>query len=175
MSYEKDDPGFEDDLEESKKFVEKAARWLGDKGYPVIIEPTFLRTNISDMREFSDNGDLRIVQRVEVKRRNLKFTCADDFPYPSIIVDVAHTWDRARPKPYAYLIYNEGATALCVVYGKSFPVWQKVTKPDRFKKRDRTFYECPIGECEFHVLDATTSVKADLMAEHREWLEEYGE
>ncbi len=137
------DPTFEADLKGSKKYVRIAAEWFAAKGFPVIVEPTFVRPDSSERSEYADHGDLRIIQRVEVKHREkLTFTCAGDFPYPTIIVDVAHAWDNAHPKPYVYMILNRDATHMALVYGRHFKQWTKEMIHSR--NRDREHYLCPV-------------------------------
>jgi len=145
--YDEKDPSFIDDLRESKEAVTIAAKWLSDQGYPVIVRPTFERPSAEQMSEYSDDGDIEIVQRVEVKRRqNLTFTSKEDFPYDTLIVDACHCYDRAHPKPYAYIILNREMTKAFVVNVRdTHQLWKRVKKNDRFKGREREFYECPIS------------------------------
>ncbi len=151
VDYDASDPTFVDDLMKSKGAVERAARWLSDQGIPVVIRPTFIRPDASRMGEFSDDGDLEIIQRVEVKRRvTTHFTGRRDFPYASVIVDVCHAYDNARQKPYAYLIFNADMTCLIVIDCKATrDKWFKVSKADRLKGRERSFYECPVDCVKF--------------------------
>jgi len=145
--YEQTDPSFIDDLRESKEAVSVAAQWLAGKGYAVIVRPTFERPSTEQMAEFADDGDIEIVQRVEVKRRkSLTFTSKEDFPYDTIIVDACHCYDKAHPKPYAYIILNrEMENAFIVDVKHTFHKWRRVNKQDRLKGRKRSFYECPIS------------------------------
>ena len=105
------------------------------------------------MSNFSDSGDLEILQRVEVKqRKSLTFTSRDDFAYPTLIVDACHCYDNARPKPFAYVILNRAMTAAFLVPNASRSHWLKIKKYDRFKGRERCFYECPIEHLQFVTL-----------------------
>lgn len=143
--YDRDDPTFIADLRESVKAVEVVAQWLNAKGYSVVIRPTFERPSPAQMGEYADEGDLEVLQRVEVKRRlTLTFTGKDDFPYESLIVDACHCFDRARPKPYAYVILNREMTVALVVRTATREAWTRTRKHDRQKGRDREFYECPL-------------------------------
>lgn len=147
MTYDYDvsDPTFLDDLRDSQESVERVAKWLRGKGYPVVVRPTFERPDPAMMAEFSDAGDLEILQRVEVKqRKSLTFTSKEDFSYSTIIVDACHCFDNARPKPFAYVILNREMTAAFVVPSSTRAHWRQVVKRDRFKNRDRNFYECPM-------------------------------
>ncbi len=145
--YDQKDPNFLSDLRESRKAVRIVADWLSDCGYPVVVRPTFERPDPSMMGEFADDGDLEIMQRVEVKRRqSLTFTSREDFPYQTLIVDACHCYDNAKPKPYAYVILNREMTAAFIVDCRATRQhWLQVTKRDRIKDRERHFYECPIG------------------------------
>jgi hypothetical protein len=145
-NYNTQDPTFIEDLRKSRASVETVARWLSSKGVPVIVRPTFERPDASRMSEFSDDGDLEIIQRVEVKQRpNLDFTSKDDFPYPTLIVDACHCYDNAKQKPYAYVIVNRAGDVAFVVYVRDTRAkWLRVKKHDKAKQRDREFYECPM-------------------------------
>ena len=136
------DPTFVADLRESRNAVHRASEWLASLGYPTMVMPSACRPDPSQMSDFSDDGDLQVVMRVEVKRRNINFT-AGNFPYPTIIVDVAHTWDNASPKPLSYIIFNQDMTSACVVPGHTSTHWVKTKKHDTHKNRERVFYECP--------------------------------
>lgn len=142
------DQSFVDDLVKSREAVERAAKWLSELGYPVVIRPTFIRPDPTSRFDYSDAGDLEIIQRIEVKRREgLTFSSRGDFPFNSIIVDTCHAYDKAKLKPYAYIIFNREMSACFVVNKKTRAKWFKTTK--RSRGRDRDFYECPIELAEF--------------------------
>lgn len=146
------DPKFPEDLTESNEHAWQVARWFQSQGIPVAVQPIRLRPTPEERGEYGDNGDLLIVQRVEVKQRRFDWTCRDDFPYPTIIVDVCHTWDRAFPKPYLYVITNQSVTRAILVEGRTSWAWKRVYKDDRRINRRRHFYECPLDLVEFKVL-----------------------
>jgi len=117
--YDKKDPNFINDLRESRTAVSISAEWLNR-------------------------------QRIEVKRRkSLTFSSKEDFPYDSLIVDVCHSYDKAKIKPYAYIILNEKMDCAFIAYSKHQKHWKKTVKADRFKGRDREFYECPMEHIKF--------------------------
>ena len=149
--YEVDDPGFVDDLKESKSHVHKVAEWLRGRGHVVHEKEIRIRPDVEQMRAYADDGDLEIEDRgrVEVKQRKIQFSSKDTFPYNTIIVDVAHTWEKANPKPIAYILTNKDTTACLIVNASTSEHWLEVKKWDRFKKRERRFLECPITHCEF--------------------------
>lgn len=158
---ERDDPTFVEDLARSREAVEVAARWLGSLGLPVIVHPTFVRPSADRMAEYADGGDLGIVQRVEVKRRSLAFTSADDYPFDTVFVDARHCFDRARPKPYAYLILNRDMScAIRVDVRATIGSWQVVEGLDRSKGRDRAWYACPKSLVQFFGIGLSESVRS---------------
>lgn len=143
------DPTFVEDLAASHSAVKVAAEWLRGQGLPVVVRPTFVRPTAAERREYSDGGDLEILQRVEVKQRpEIDFQEPADFPFSSIIVDVCHKYDQARPKPYAYLILNASLSAAFVVkVGETRHAWKKVARNARGRVRD--YYECPVSMAQF--------------------------
>jgi hypothetical protein len=59
---------------------------------------------------------------------------------------VCHTYDNARPKPYCYVITNRNMThALVVDIRTTAHRWNKVTRFDHKRGREREFYECPVA------------------------------
>ena len=143
------DPTFVEDLAASHSAVQVAAEWLRGQGLPVVVRPTFVRPTAGERLEYGDGGDLEILQRVEVKQRTgIDFQAPDDFPYPSLIVDCCHAYDRARPKPYAYIILNATLSAAFVVKcGETRREWRRVSK--RARGRVRELYECPVSLAQF--------------------------
>lgn len=148
---ERNDPNFERDLADSDLAVMKIADFLRSKGYPVMVPPVRVRESIEEMSEYSDDGDLFLLQRIEVKRRGIAFNTKEEFErqYKTVIVDVCHAWDKAVPKPVAYYILNKAGTCALVVRRNTSEHWRKVTKMDRVKRRQRSFYECPVELCDF--------------------------
>ena len=149
--YDIDDPTFKADLKESIPYVWLAAHWFHAKGYDVTVPAVKVRDKVENMRAFRDGGDLYLngKHRIEIKRRpDINFTSKKNFPYRTIIVDVAHCWDEADPKPEAYLIFNKSASHAFVVRGKTCEYWKKLEKWDTKKKRNRWFYECSLEHVE---------------------------
>lgn len=154
--YERDDPTFAADLKSSDAAVIRVALWLR-RCYSnhVHLPPLRVRPTVEEMAEYGDGGDLFISKdgvswkRIEVAVRALAFTSAKDFPYRSIIVDAAHRWDRADPKPYAYIRLNKAVTHAAIISAATAEHWKRTTRRDAGKQRDRTFLECPIEHVQF--------------------------
>jgi hypothetical protein len=162
--YAQHDASFVQDLQTSDRYVRIAAHWLQSLGFDVRVKPLRIRPDEAHMAEFADQGDLEIIhrRRVEVKRRiDIEFTGPDDYPYPTVFVDVAHTWDRAVNKPYAYLIFNKDASVCIIVKGETAQHWIKRQHFDAAKQRERTFYECPVEFCRWYYHDGNTYTTTD--------------
>lgn len=67
-----------------------------------------------------------------------------------LIVDVCHAWDKARPKPEGYLIFNQDCSHVLLVHADTAGKWLRKERFDKAKKRTRAFYECPVSLCKFY-------------------------
>jgi hypothetical protein len=153
MSLDESDPTFVSDLKASHAAVLAVSEWFRGFGYPVIVRPTFIRENVERRSDYSDDGDLEIIQRIEVKhRKGLAFTSKEDFPFETVIVDTCHAWDNARPKPYAYIILNRSMSRALVVTGSTSKRWVKTRKFDTHAGRERSYYECPLELTQFRII-----------------------
>lgn len=150
------DPTFLEDLEKSKIAVEFAAGYWQAKGYRVEIPVTRARPEPSVRMDYSDNGDLIVYARAEVKRRGFNFKSMADFKYPSIIVDVCHSFDNAKPKPFVYMILSNDMTGMIVVQvAATMHLWTKRVRKDTHAGRERSYYECPISACKYEKFTPT--------------------
>lgn len=149
--YDKQDPHFVENLIASQPAVEKAAGWLSKFGYEVRVPELRVRPDVSQIAQYSDSGDIHIVQKVEVKQRvDMLFTDRSEFRYRTIIVDTCSSFDRKRPKLYVYIIGNADMTAAFIV---NVPLtqrkWTRVEKYNNKLNRVTEFYECPVEILEF--------------------------
>jgi hypothetical protein len=142
--YDRDDPTFLADLAVSREAVEHVAHWLSVRGHPVFLQPILARPDPAHMAEYGGQWDLGVVWRVEVKRRALRFTGRDDFPFDTVIVDSCHTFDAAPTKPAFVFVLNHDMTACLVVdVRRTKEHWVRVVRQSR--GRDRAAYECPVA------------------------------
>ena len=148
--YDKEDPTFKKDIELSKVAVDKAARFLSNNGFQVLIEPTFIRDDIKNASKYSDGGDLKVMMPVEIKHRpKLIFSKEKGFSYKTIIIDACHIFDKHKIKPIYYIIYNSDYTSMIFINVRdTFEDWINVEKYDRYKNRKRKFYEVDISKCQ---------------------------
>ena len=161
-SYDESDPHFVRDLRKSVEACEVVASWLNRHGFVATVKPLKIRPNAESMRGYSDDGDIAATTpdgrsiRVEVKHRGIRFTGEGNrpYPFPTVIVDVAHAWENANPKPAGYVITNPEMTVAAVVSSRTAAQWVRVRKFDVPKQRWRTFYEAPLSVVRFRKLDA---------------------
>lgn len=144
-------------LSESDETVGLVAMWLAGRGYMVRKPTLHFAPTHEDRRKYADHGDLIVTveRRVEVKRRSLDFTCAEDFPFPDIAVVRALTWDRADPKPWFFVNVNRAGTHAAIVQGKTFDQWSVREMIDKRYGPDYggpTYY-CPIRLVTFTALE----------------------
>ena len=144
------DDQFIESLHQSKEFVQKAAEWLAGQGFEIFVRPTVVRPDWDSRHEFADNGDLEIRMRIEVKHRDLDFTCREDYPFDTVIVDEVFKVDRI-PKNhlYGYVILNQACTHAGLIGGKTRPTWTTFEKYDNRISENRSFYVCPKEKVNF--------------------------
>lgn len=143
------DPTFVADLKESDRVVDLLRADLEAQGFPVRKPELRIRSE-SDarsgrIRQWADDGDLFVGDhRIEVKQRvRMEFgEDGKDYPYPTVFVDVCHAFDRADPKPFAYVFFDAKCENRFVLFPGDGD-FVRVTKWDRFRKRERNFYEAP--------------------------------
>ena len=137
-------------LDESEEAVWFVAQMLSKRGYRVSVPVTTKAETYGEWKGHADNGDLFIEQRVEVKRRGLDFTNKGDWPHPDFIVCAQHSWDRAEPKPYLYIILSKSGTHAASVFGHSSPSWYVEKRTDsRYENVRQEYYFCPLDEVSF--------------------------
>ena len=150
---ERDHARFLEHLDASNPAVFQCAKFFYDKGIQVAITPMTKSKDYNDRLNHTDDGDLYIQQRIEVKGLSRDFTDGSDWPFDDFIVCAAHSYDRAKPKPYAYMILNRKRTHVAIVYGKSRPHWTtKFIKDSRYEDLTQEFYLIPIEHVDFRAL-----------------------
>ena len=138
----KDSSSFLRDLSTSRMAVNEFAQRLREKGLQIWLPPESVRPDASVRRAFADDGDLMVQGRVEHKvRTNLHFTCRDDYPYATVIVDEVYKEDaKADDRVLAYVIENAARTNAAVVYGWTRDKWQIERRHDPIQGRECDFY-----------------------------------
>lgn len=76
-----------------------------------------------DVRE-PDHGDMMALARVEHKVRHFDFTCREDYPYPSVLIDEMYKVQNKQDKAFMYVIENKAGTHAAVVYSFTRKEWR---------------------------------------------------
>lgn len=146
----KNDNDFVEALNASSKYVAAVASWMMSKNCDVMIRPTLIRPSFEARNEFADSGDIEIRQRIEVKHRDLDFTCASDYPFATVIVDEQFKIDRIpKGRLWGYMVVNRNCTHVCCIRPDAKSKWILSTRFDKKDGQDRKFYECPKELCVF--------------------------
>jgi hypothetical protein len=144
---------------ESHGTVSKVCAWLRRIGVEAFLRPPSLRPTEAERWEFSDDGDIAIVEdcqikRVEVKTRNLEFSTRETYPYPTVFIDETYHVDRLDHIPLlAYVIVSRDRMHCCVIPAHTKDQWGKVTVHDASQGRDCTNYAADPDLCDWRRLD----------------------
>ena len=138
-------------LKESKPAVWAIAQWLSERGYPVKVNPSPIADEHKNWKSYVDNGDIEITQRVEIKEISQTFTSAKDWPIKDkFIVCAKHSFDRATPKPFAYIILSKDRNHAAIVMGSTYEYWYIEKRQDsRYENVSQEFYFCPLEHIKF--------------------------
>lgn len=142
-------------LQDSEHARWQVAKWLTGRGYTVAINPLSFAITRDEWKEHTDNGDLHVYMRVEVKQLSCEFTSRKDWPYgKNFIVCARDSYDRAKPKPFAYLILNRSGTHAAFVLSSSFSTWKVEPRKDsRYHNVEQDFYLAPLESVSFSPLE----------------------
>jgi hypothetical protein len=142
---------FKQELAKSHQTVYAVAHWLTGRGYAVTLPPHSVAERPEDWEQHADSGDLHLHLRLEVKRRQIDFTCQKDFPFPDIMVSAKAVYDRADPKPSTHYMVNKAGTHMAVIRQTSSQYWEVRTVRDK-RGHSKEVYHCPIERVSFQGL-----------------------
>lgn len=124
--------------------------------------------------QYADDGDLWVCsetpsaykgglplynpeQRYEIKHLwRQEFTCLKDWDEQTFIVCAKRAWDKAKPKPTAFIFLNRRMTHFAIVRGSTADQWEAKERWN-FKGTPNAFkawrYICPLELVEWRELD----------------------
>jgi hypothetical protein len=138
-------------LTESEAAVWEVARWLQRRGTSVTVKASGQAPAYSDWQDYSDNGDLELVLRGEVKHLGCEFSGLADWPFPDFMVCNKHSYDKAFPKPAYYFYLSKSKRSLGVLNtNTSSEWWVKKRSDHRFNGREQEFYITKPSLVKFH-------------------------
>lgn len=138
-------------LQQSNEAVWTVANWLHSRGNNVTVNAAGVRPSHEDWKEYADQGDLYISQRVEVKGLSAEFSCREDWPFgQKFIVCAKNAFDRATPKPHSFIYLNKARTHAAIVMGSTSAKWYVENRKDsRYDDYQQDFYFCPLDQVKF--------------------------
>lgn len=150
---------FRRDLAASKPYVDCVVDWLKRKGHTNIEVPDnpVAKTFAERM---PDDGDIILHTdtgrrfRLEVKSRNLTYTCKEEFPFSTAIVCQVESFKRACNKddmPFAYFCVEKKKRSMFICkVAETRHLWTEEQKMDGRDGVWKPFYMVPIEAVAFH-------------------------
>jgi hypothetical protein len=144
---EQEDARFKSAVEKSRAEVSVVASHLERRGFKTEITPQRIRDKFEERAEYGDDADLFVFSRsgnklgIEVKGRLLRFSSAEDFPYPTLFVDRVAKADKSSV--FYYISVNVDKTVIAVIRASTKDRWIKTEKYDHVKNHPLWVYECP--------------------------------
>ena len=124
--------------EDARWFV---ARWLSGRGHTVTLKPLAIAPTPDEIYDYVDDGDIHTeLGRFEVKRLSVDFTGAADWPFRDYIVCGKNAWDRAKPKPYAFVTLSSNMRFAGVLIPEPETWWVKTIVDKRYDNYSQEFY-----------------------------------
>lgn len=142
--------GFQGRLKGSVQAVFVVAKWLHLKGYDVKIPAD---RGVVDLGDIFANKPDTPVSRIEVKGRNISFTCALDWPYADMLVSNEAAVKRAWDSDPHYVILNAEMTHVALILPETKQHWKIVKKWASNTRKHEYFYTCPIEHVQFIRID----------------------
>lgn len=138
-------------LDDSEVAVRRVAELWLQAGVGVRLAPARKAATRSDWESAIDAGDLFVEHRIEVKRLSVHFTSLQDWPFGRhFIVCSKNSFDRAFPKPWAYLTFNETMTHYAITKTTSQRHWYvEVREDSRYENVEQECYFCPLEYVRF--------------------------
>lgn len=132
----------------SMRAVNAMAEHLRVLGYEVRVNHVSVRPHFDQRAGYGDTEDLlarlspaELWDRFEIKGRTFEFTCYDDFPHPTIIVDRAEKADHSRADWYVNV--SKSLRYAAAMSSETRAQWSRRTVFDTVKGYEATVYECP--------------------------------
>lgn len=148
MPKEKTDEEFAHDFYATLQDVDLVGTTATIAGIIVDVPHLRVRGDSDKSRHYHDGGiDMWLNGwRVSLKWRDLKFTCPEDYPHDTIIIDEEGKYNRLKHKPHVLICTNRDRTAAIVVTLSHRKVWGREEMVDRKRNRPIVFLHAPKSE-----------------------------
>ena len=145
---------FKQDLRNSQKGVARVASWLSEKGRSIMMPGLSVAPTADVRHDSTDDGDLFILRRQEVKWISAEFTGHEDWPFGRhFIVTSYHGYEKMKDSPPEnFFCLNKPMTHCGVVnVKKTKPKWYVQDRTDHYDNK-APFYFCPVDLVKFYEL-----------------------
>lgn len=134
---------FTKELATGHKWELYVAERLRELGYCVWV-PELEEYKKPHDPKYANSSDMLVGGHiVEVKSRNVQFTCPGDFPYPTIFVKSKASYDAMTDKPVMCVVVSQLTGEMCALdVQKTYESWKPIRFYDRVRKIHTTAYEC---------------------------------
>ena len=138
---------FQQELAKGKKWEAIVAQELEAAGFNVTIpncELDSIECDAERRKAAANSVDMYVDGRIiEVKSRNYRFTCADDFPFETIAVDTKDGFDRKADKPVVYICVSQHTGDMIALdVEKTREHWVVSKRFDTVRKIPVVSYDC---------------------------------
>lgn len=141
MTWATNDPLFRELCESGYRWQYLPAVWFLAQGQHVEMPQLELRADISDAPRFADSVDIIVNgHTIEIKIRDIVFTSAADYPYPTAIVDTVKGLSEEHA---AVVLVSQETGAMLAVNPRKRDGWTREWRTDRVRGFEEEFWFAP--------------------------------
>lgn len=152
MRWSENDALFQQELETGRSWQYFVGLQFLRAGLTVEVPPLVYRNDISEAPAFANETDVYVGcaprVKVEVKSRDVEFTCPEDIPRHLLpfFVNTVGSWDSSPDKPKAVVLVSQHTQECVAISAKTFDWWTKVRQYDNVRGIWQWYYAAP-PEC----------------------------
>ncbi len=146
------------DLNNSQSAVSTVAMYLQRKRQHVILPPHQVTPTPEERYEYTDEGDILVGRKVQVKGSSRDFCSVEDFGFPMITVDESYKIEeQKKDPPLCYFIVNKSLSGAIVIDWNTIDSWDEHKSVEPRQGNRECFYRrCPAELCKWRNLRSST-------------------
>ena len=123
MKWIENDELFKKELLSGYGWQQYVADYLKSLNFDVHVPELKIKKSIAEISKFQDEPDIEWCGKIfEVKSRKISFTCPEDFPYNTILVDTVAGWEVKKRKPDEYICISTVTKEMIALSGATQPL-----------------------------------------------------
>lgn len=138
IDWMENDALFLQELTKGHRFERLVAQRLLEKGFTVQVPRKSIRSNVTEIHKYKNEVDLyvgrwqKLPTKIEIKSRDLYFTCPDDVPEwcMPLFVMTEDSWKQTDEKPAAILVVSQQTGAIIATSSVWQHKWHVIRAPD---------------------------------------------